>query len=280
MKSLYEKYNNDDDNFKELQNLITIIEEVVNYINYSLSFVYKKILILNPKTEYTAIEYSYDHWSNLDGLIQRLSNLNHIGILPIIGYEKCESSISIIAQSKPRVSLLDLISLASEGLARDNWDIIRGMSVFGIAAAMAYMHQNDIVHGHLNVRSVFIDENDYPIIMIFNSNEDSSDLCLAKKDDVFSFGIILYELIMCSREFINKDFSRTYFLRDLAKHADELFEYKDLILECCNSDPNIRPSFIQIVKRFVDNKEEYFKYFDELIDYIELATEGLDFTKI
>lgn len=280
LKSLYKEYNNDDDNFKELQNLITIIEEVVNYIKYSLSFVYKKILILNPKTEYTAIEYSYDHWSNLDGLIQRLSNLNHIGILPIIGYEKCESSISIITQSKPRVSLLDLISLASEGLARDNWEIIRGMSVFGIAAAMAYMHQNDIVHGHLNVRSVFIDENDYPIIMIFNSNEDSSNLYLAKKDDVFSFGIILYELIMCSREFINKGFSRTYFLRDLAKHADELFEYKDLILECCNSDPNIRPSFIQIVKRFVDNKEEYFKYFDELIDYIELATEGLDFTKI
>ena len=282
MKSLYKKYNNDDNNFKELQNLITIIEEVVDYIKYSCSFVCKKILLLNPKNEYTAIKYSTDHWSNLDGLIQRLSNLNHIGILPIIGYEKYEkyeSSISIITRSKPCVSLLDLISLASEGLARNNWEIIKEMSVFGIAAAMAYMHQNDIVHGHLNVRSVFIDENDYPIIMIFNSNENSSDLGLAKKDDVFSFGIILYELIMCNKEFINKDFSRTYFLRDLGKHTNELFEYKDLILECCNSDPNIRPSFIQIVKKLMDNKEEYFRNLDDF-DYIDLATEGLDFTSI
>lgn len=212
-------------------------------------------------------------------MIQRLSNLNHICILPIIGYEKYASSISVIIKPKPRISLLDLVLLSAKGLAHKNWEIISEMSAFGIAAAMAYMHQNDIVHGHLNANSVFIDENDYPIIMIFNSNEDSNDLRLAKKDDVFSFGMILYLILTIDVKLIDNGFSKTYFLDNLPRYKSMLGEYSDLIFECCNSDPNIRPSFIQIVKRFMDDKEKYFHFiYDD--DLFELATEGLDFTSI
>lgn len=58
--------------------------------------------------------------------------------------------------------------------------------------------------------------------------------------------------------------------------------YEALIKRCWNDNPIERLSFIQIVKEFIDNKEEFFDF--DLIDkeglenYIEDAIQGLDFS--
>lgn len=58
--------------------------------------------------------------------------------------------------------------------------------------------------------------------------------------------------------------------------------FENLIKACWSQNPNDRPSFIQIVKKFIDNKDEFFDMTfvdeEEIEIYIEDAIQGLDFS--
>lgn len=166
-----------------------------------------------------------------------------------------------------------------------------------------------MVHGNLNPGSIFLDKDFYPKIGGFNcsafcDNDTELDKPFgtpfymapeilfgegySNKVDVFSYSLVLYELVV-GKYYLNEKCT-TYQLICIYERGRRLkinninvpHAYEALIKRCWNDDPNKRPSFIQIVKEFIDNKEEFFDSElidkDELENYIENAIQGLDFS--
>ena len=90
--------------------------------------------------------------------------------------------------------------------------------IYGVASAMSYLHSHNIVHRGLDLKNIFLDDKFYPKISGFNICREISDIFVekvskikgplkylapevfknleySKKSDVFSFSLILYELI-------------------------------------------------------------------------------------
>ena len=61
-------------------------------------------------------------------------------------------------------SLADLISAVAKGNAPRNWETIKAISILGIAAGIASMHQHRIILGDLRPESVFFDQDFHPKI--------------------------------------------------------------------------------------------------------------------
>lgn len=249
-------------------------------------------------------------------------SLKHITILPLIGYTfpfQGRGDYAIVTQFMPNGSLMALNSLVASGNAPDNWETIKAINIFGIAAGMAYVHQHDIIHRDLKSENVLLDEKYYPKIADFGFSkvfEEGSqnqinqtmnvgtpvylppeiivdnDFHYSNKIDVFAYSIILYELTTQNKPWYDKGDITTFNLIQYAQEGlrpkikdREIPEvYVELIGKCWDSDPDARPPFIQIVKGFMDYKDQYFDLSvineEEFDDYIALATEGLDFSKV
>jgi hypothetical protein len=81
-----------------------------------------------------------------------------------------------------------------------------------------------------------------------------------RQSDVFSFGLILYELLVGQPVF-DKELSKYYIARQMAVHnyRPEITEFllpatSKLITDCWAIEPGERPSFEDIVDRLVDMK--------------------------
>lgn len=249
-------------------------------------------------------------------------SLKHPTILPLLGYSfpfQGRGHYAIVTKFMPNGSLLQLNSKVESGQAPDNWETIKAINIFGIAAGMAYIHQHNIIHRDLKSDNVLLDENYYPKIADFGFSkvfEEGTqnqinqtmnigtpiylppeiivdhDCHYSNKIDVFAYSIILYELTTQHRPWHDKKDVTVF---NLVKYAQEGLrptirnreipdEYVELIGRCWDSNPQKRPSFIRIVKGFMDHKEEYFNLAlideEKFDDYVALVTEGLDFSKI
>lgn len=246
------------------------------------------------------------------------ASLKHESILPLIGFSvprHCDENYSIITPFMENDTLEKLLKKVGCGNAPLNWGTIQVINIFGIAAGMTYIHQCDVIHRNLNTGNVFLDENYHPKITSFNVSgycekgstikgrfgtpiymapEVLNDSELTNKIDVFSYGLVLFELLTYKKPYLDLrtplpsriseiddflDFIRTNRRRrDI--HPNEAPDiYVDLINKCLDENPDNRPSFVQIVNDFIDRKDEYFSIFDideeDLDDYIEMAIQGL-----
>lgn len=156
---------------------------------------------------------------------------------------------------------------------------VRSKLVFGIAAAMKSLHRMDIPFGFLCLSNVFLDK-DYECRIRFSPSDTtfamfqidkdfissdfyflSPELCslssnIEKPADVFSYGAILFALF-------EGEFPKLYdiqllyngaFLKKPAKISDQ---YWKLILKCMNNNPELRPTFDEIVSELRDDKFIY-----------------------
>ena len=101
------------------------------------------------------------------------------------------------------------------------------INIFGIASAMEYLHSKSIIHGNLNPSNILLDENYYPKIFDFiNSVDEKSSIKfpisintqspvytapefytdheVTQSGDVFSFGMIVYEILSNKHPFKNE----------------------------------------------------------------------------
>lgn len=169
---------------------------------------------------------------------------------------------------------------------------------FDIARGMQFLHKCQIVHRDLKSLNVLLDSQNNIRICDFGFSRHASDSSLmsqnigtphwmapellstssnyTSKIDVYAYGIVLWELAtgqtpysgMDSRQIINQVSNND--IRPLLPQ-DVNPAMRDLITQCWDRDPDVRPSFDEIVKKFETedvmmndaNREQFLKHVKE-----------------
>lgn len=246
------------------------------------------------------------------------SGLNHVGILPISYYQILPENIgstAIVSPFMPNGSLHTLLDNESDNIINPNWNgTKRAISIFGISAAMAYIHQKGIIHRDLKTANILLDSKmepkicDFGLSKVFDTEIQKSgcqtmrigtlaymapELIIGGGNygfeiDVFAYSMVLYELLTDFFPYFAQKYDFLKFLNgELRPNLDrkKLPEYfVNLIKKCWASDPKERPTFAQITKEMYDRWDEIFDSkifgedvdFDELDDYMQRAIDGLN----
>lgn len=93
-------------------------------------------------------------------------SLKHCTIMPLVGYIKPNNKFTWSFVT-PYMNSINLSELIKKENKPKNWETIKAINIFGIAAGMAYMHQHDYVHTELKTKSISLDKNFYPKINCF-----------------------------------------------------------------------------------------------------------------
>ncbi|KAK8883844.1 hypothetical protein M9Y10_042943 [Tritrichomonas musculus] len=239
--------------------------------------------------------------------IQCQHSLNHKAVLPLIGYSipnKSNGTYAIITDLMPNGSLHQLIEMVNDGNAPDDWETIRAINIFGIAAGMAYIHQHNVIHRDLSAYNIFLDESYHPKIGGFADAKFLEQGALednefwvgtpfymapeifecepySNKADVYSYAIMLYELMTYKKPYEEvRNVAIIHIARMIVDgRRPKIYDrdipkiWIELINRCWDSNPDNRPTFIEIVKELMDNREDYFDLElireEELCDYID-----------
>lgn len=256
-------------------------------------------------TEYTDDKKAFT--TTLKQEISIISQLNHPCILKLIGYSptnfKQESYPVIVTEYAPNGSLENILQLERQSLSPTLWnDTKKLINIYGIASAMSFLHDHDIIHKDLKPSNILEDDYLFPKITDFGlskinqKNDDKStpgtkgapfyiapenweNKDYSKASDVYSFSMIVYEILTLEEPF--KNYSITdYFSKVIQKGDRPEFKspiapcYKELIERCWSQNKEERPSFKEILstlktkQEFITNgidKGEFFDYID-LID--------------
>ncbi|KAK8892377.1 hypothetical protein M9Y10_029603 [Tritrichomonas musculus] len=206
-----------------------------------------------------------------------LATVNHPTLLKLIGATDTPP-FCIITEWMPNGSLFS--ALHEQALVDPTLKMI---AAFDIARGMQYLHAHHIVHRDLKSLNVLMDKDmrvricDFafsrhatneqtmtsnigtphwmaPEILFSNQNYTS-------KVDVYAFGVLLWELVTSQIPYNGvPGRSIMYEVRDLdirpALPSSEFINpsFRDLITQCWDRNPDIRPSFDEIVRRFIDEK--------------------------
>lgn len=234
--------------------------------------------------------------------------LNHPAILRTIGYNPIDPNNEpqpfLLFECPSNKTLDEIIGWDNDMKDYVNWDDTKKLIViYGIASAMAYLHSHNIIHRDLNVYNICLDYNKMPKITGFNISKEIKDgkptkskkikgtpAYLApevflkheysKASDVYSFGLLLYEILTDKmpfdvnsnaidiKRFIADQNKRPKFNKAIPK------SYRHLIEKCWSQNPEERPTFDEIVQNLktdpsfiLDKVEE--DYFLEYVRSIE-----------
>jgi len=197
-----------------------------------------------------------------------LQGVNHPNIVQFLGICDHESGIYLITEYVEHGDLFDLLIFGGEPVT---WKTKIKIAL-QVAQAVYYLHSRKIIHRDLKSQNVLIGENmkvklcdlglatvtDFEKRMtVCGTNEWMAPEILLQdnyddKVDVFSFGIVLTELVTCQppkKREIQKmlAFDTEGFLRDLPEGCPQ--EFAQLIVDCCKFKPDERPPFKDIVTR-------------------------------
>lgn len=284
------------------------------------SDVHKAVLNTNNSKKECAIKYLKPSPEMFYKEVKCHASLNHEAVLKLLGCSiptSEDKNFSIITEFMPNDTLDRLIDKVATGESPDNWETIKAINIFGITAGMAYIHQHDMIHRDLKPSNIFLDENYYPKIgdfavskkfkegtendieqtigvgtPVFMAPELIENPHYSNKVDVYSYAIVLYQLLTLKHPYSDEKNLTPYNLFKnvqkgvrptiLDREINDI--YLELIYNCWSGDPDKRPSFIQIVKGFMDYKDEYFDMNiideEEFYDYIDLVTKDLDFSNV
>ncbi|EAX94797.1 TKL family protein kinase [Trichomonas vaginalis G3] len=204
--------------------------------------------------------------------IEVLSKCKHFALCKLIGITNSEPYYIITEYYPESQSLFSFLHEKASSITETNKLII----ALGVAYGMAYLHSIGVIYRNLKSPNVFLDSDFAPHIFNFETSRFSdgssrftpkvgtlnwmapevylSDF-YTKKSDVYSYGMLLYELLTQETPFknktelqiINKVFSQKY-RPNLPEDNNK--SICDLISMCWDQDPDKRPSFPEIVSFF------------------------------
>ena len=223
----------------------------------------------------------------IDREIRIMMSINHPTMIKFIGYSLSdfdqENNPVLIMELAQNGSLSSILKKVYEGNIPEYYNnTMRQILIFGIARAMKYLHDRNIIHRDLKPKNILINEYYEPMITDFGlskfvdidhsqsqSIHEGTQFYKApeiikkepygRKADVYSFAIILFEIINGSvpyPEFDGDKYSDYHFNK---KIIDENYRpqfkegikdsFKKLIEQCWSTDPDDRPSFQEIMKK-------------------------------
>lgn len=226
-----------------------------------------------------------------------LKNVKHNAILAFKGFNLYDfqqnPKPTIITEYMCNGSLDKILDAEKEGNPPASWnDTKRFICIIGITAAMRYLHRRNLMHRDLKPANILLDENFYPKVCDFGSSKEASQnskepqgkkfgtllynapevlTCSSctKKVDVYSYAILVYEIVTKMKPF--EDLYRTningltnynlknYICRQKKRPLFEISKVevnpflRKLIEKCWSQDPDDRPSFDNIYDQLVDD---------------------------
>lgn len=218
------------------------------------------------------------------------SGMNHPSVLKFIGYSPCNfdgnpNPVIITEYCKNRS--LSIFIKNPEQYA-DIWnDTKKLITIFGIASGMKYLHENNIIHRDLKPANILMDDHLCPKIADFGFSKkvDSNGNFLSliestkiakgtpiymapevfltdkstKSSDVYAFGILLYEIVTNLTPFADIDNQIVLAMKVSNGNRPEFKtpineSYRRLIESCWSQNPEDRPTFDDIVRELIENK--------------------------
>lgn len=261
--------------------------------------------ILNNEIDYKT---SRDNLRNLIREVVNMSKLNHPSVVKFIGFSPINYDNKlcpvIITEYLPK-SLKTLFEKEEGGLSElDSTDKLK--ILYGIASAMKYLHENDIIHRDLKLDNILLDDEKNPKVVDFGFSKclnktkidvsDSTDAYKGtplfsapeilfdhnyqKPGDVYAFGMIAY--IIISNEIPFKGISFDQLLIQIANGVRPDLEfitndaYKSLIERCLDQDFMKRPTFEEIVDELENNRDFITDDIDEgeFLSYVDFIKES------
>lgn len=160
-----------------------------------------------------------------------LSKLDHPRIIRFLGVYEYERTINILMEYAPNGSLSDLIELhRKKGFPLEGKEILRFFC--DLLMGVNYLHIRNVIHRDLKPENVLLDWNyrvkiaDFGVSKIFPSTDhntpltDGTPLYMAPelfhnypynyKSDVWSLGVIFYELATLQLPFMGRDIQELY----------------------------------------------------------------------
>lgn len=238
------------------------------------------------------------------------AKLNHPSIIKFIGFSstnfKDETKPIIITEFAANGSLDKILEMESNSLSSKNWNNTKKLiNLYGIASAMSYLHNLNILHLDIKTSNILVDINFCPKIADFGMSKDMSDeenkesfkdkefkgspaymapeiwkeMVYSKPVDVYAFGVTAYEIITNEKPFddIKNAIILAFEVLNLKRRPEFKFPippcYKKLIEDCWNDNPNKRPTFDQIVQE-LKNNHDFIDSFsvdeDEFIEFTDM----------
>lgn len=240
-----------------------------------------------------------------------LSKLNHPAILKFIGYSpvnfKNKPKPVIVTEYAENSSLDKLIQLESNSIADKNWNDTRKLiTIYGIASALSYLHSHGIIHRDLKPANILMNDvlcpkiADFGLSKMDHQNAESISMkstngfkgtpiymspeIWARSEytpacDVYAFGLIVFEILTSEKPFPED----TYY--DLPQKVQNGVRpefnsqvpecYQELISQCWDNDPKLRPPFDEILRRLKTDPRFITPTVDEgdFLNYIDYLDE-------
>ncbi|PRQ32090.1 putative protein kinase RLK-Pelle-LRR-III family [Rosa chinensis] len=212
--------------------------------------------------------------------MNQIGNRKHPNILPLVGYNSTNDEKLVIYKYQNNGSLLNLLQDYTEGKRDFPWRV-RLSIAHGIARGLDFIYQRSdecIPHGNLKLSNILLDEKDEPLIseygiskffdplkgcVIVSNGYTAPEKDLSEKGDVYSFGVILLELLTGKTvetsgmdlpkwvtAMVKEEWTGEVFDKEVAKAAKEwAFPLLNIALKCVSALPQNRPSVAEIYKK-------------------------------
>ena len=177
-----------------------------------------------------------------------------------------------------------MIELERMSIGINEWnDTKKLINIYGIAAAIMFLHSKNIIHSDLKPENILMDEELNPKVTDFGlskeKKKENTDQTQEIKGtpiyvspeiwenndyssagDVYAFAFIVYEILTGKFVYRDKMYETIMYLVCSKKERPKFHKtfpncFQQLITKCWSDDPNKRPSFDEIVDELIKNED-------------------------
>ncbi|XVF03710.1 hypothetical protein REPUB_Repub05bG0017100 [Reevesia pubescens] len=237
-------------------------------------------------------------------IMRQIGNTKHRNILPLVGYNCTNEDKLLFYKYQNNGSLLNLLQGYIEGKRDFPWRL-RLTIASGIARGLAFIYQssNDqesIPHGNLKLSNIMLGENMEPLIseygisrlldpkshcLLSSNGYIAPEISLSEKGDVFSFGVILLELLTGKtvektgvdlpkwvRSMVREEWTGEVFDKEVNKAALQwAFPLLNIALKCVSHSPQDRPTSSEVLEKI---NEALFAHDDRSVSSLSSLESG------